>query len=110
MRSELRTLVGERIKNLREAKDWSQLQLATESGVDVSWIGQLERGQVKINLEKIEQICKALDLNLQEFFDTNRPEKAYSSVIERQFIGLVHKVPAPARRHLIALAKQLGKK
>lgn len=58
------TPVTLRIQELREAKGWSQAQLARESGVPQPTISRLEAGKSRaLNLDHLEQLAKALGVN-----------------------------------------------
>ena len=53
-----RVLFGSRLVKLRKAREWSQEQLALESGLARSYLGGVERGQRNI---AIINICKLAD-------------------------------------------------
>lgn len=52
--------VGNRIRELRKAKGWTQEQLAEAAGLHYSYIGGVERGDRNISLETLEKIVLAL--------------------------------------------------
>lgn len=51
---------GERIRKLRLAKNWSQEELATRSGLHSTYIGGVERGERNIGLDNILKLARAL--------------------------------------------------
>jgi len=51
---------GLRLKQLREAKGWTQLDMHYESGLDPSYISRIERGAVNPGLTSIIAFAKAL--------------------------------------------------
>lgn len=58
---------GQNLRAIRKSKGFSQERLAHEAGVDRSYLGKVERGEVNITIEKIyllaEQLqCAASDL------------------------------------------------
>ena len=57
---------GERVRTLRILKGFTQESLAHESGLDRSYIGQVERGARNISLANIEAIARALNLPISE--------------------------------------------
>ncbi|MFC0212888.1 helix-turn-helix domain-containing protein [Paenibacillus chartarius] len=73
---ELPVLVGERIRNLRKAKGWTQEQLAEAATLHYSYIGGVERGDRNISLETLEKIINALNVPPTELFrfDDNSDE------------------------------------
>ncbi|URJ60363.1 helix-turn-helix domain-containing protein [Paenibacillus polymyxa] len=60
--------VGNRIRELRKAKGWTQEQLAEAAGLHYSYIGGVERGDRNISLETLEKIISALKVPAFELF------------------------------------------
>ena len=60
--SELGAMFAQRLKDERVAKDWSQTELAEASGVNVTFISELERGRKEASLATIERLAAALDV------------------------------------------------
>lgn len=56
----LLTSFGERIKTLREAKEWSQTDLAFNINTSASYISRLENGRVEPGLLMIYKLAEAL--------------------------------------------------
>jgi transcriptional regulator with XRE-family HTH domain len=69
--------VGNRIRELRKAKGWTQEQLAEAAGLHYSYIGGVERGDRNISLETLEKIILALKVPPFELFqfDENTDRK-----------------------------------
>ena len=63
--------IGQRIKELREHKKISQKDLAYTSDIDRSYIASVESGKRNISIVNIEKISLALNISLQEFFNSN---------------------------------------
>lgn len=61
--------VGERIRHFRNLKNWSQLKLATEAGINTAFLGHLERELKHPTIQTLEKITNALGISLSEFFD-----------------------------------------
>ena len=57
---------GRRLVQLRKVRDWSQEQLALESGLARSYLGGVERGQRNIALLNICQLADALNIPASE--------------------------------------------
>ena len=57
-------LIGDRIKEARKKKGWSQEKLAEEIDVAVAFISRAERGH-GINLKRLAQISDKLDVPLE---------------------------------------------
>lgn len=60
------TKMGERIRQVRKVKGWSQDELAKKCGISMSFLGHIERGTRIMSLETFTSICIALDTNADE--------------------------------------------
>ena len=60
--------VGEEIRRLRRAADFSQEGFADQCGVHRTYMGALERGEKTMTLETAKKVIDALDLTLAQFF------------------------------------------
>ncbi|MFB5762034.1 helix-turn-helix domain-containing protein [Paenibacillus medicaginis] len=60
--------VGNRIRQLRKAKGWTQEQLAEAAGLHYSYMGGVERGDRNISLETLEKIATGLNVPALEMF------------------------------------------
>ena len=50
------------VRQLREAQGWSQEQLAENSNLNRSYVGEIERGRVIASLLTVEKLAQALKL------------------------------------------------
>ncbi|MCL2556013.1 MAG: helix-turn-helix transcriptional regulator [Firmicutes bacterium] len=50
-----------RIRELREEKGWTQMQLAKEIGVNRRSISEYERGRVEPSIQTIKALCKLFE-------------------------------------------------
>jgi transcriptional regulator with XRE-family HTH domain len=57
---------GERIRKLRRARSWRQIDLAEQSGVHEVHISDLERGTREPGLRTLSKIALALETSLSE--------------------------------------------
>ena len=69
---EIKSKIGNRIKELREVKQMSQKDLAYASDLDRSYIASVENGQRNISIVNIEKIAVALEVSLKEFFGNDK--------------------------------------
>lgn len=97
--------IGQRIRNYRIQKEWSQEELAEKCGLHSTYIGQIERGEKNATIESISKIARGLSLplsvlfeNLEEYNDDspNYPSMAYD---------LVQSVPKHIQEKLITVLK-----
>lgn len=62
--------IGQRIKELREKNNISQKDLAYTADIDRSYIASVESGKRNISIVNIEKISLAMNISLQEFFNS----------------------------------------
>ena len=58
--NEIAKVLGKKIKLLRVEKDFTQLDLSFNSGINRTYIGQIERGEVNLTIDKLNDISIAL--------------------------------------------------
>lgn len=65
--------VGKNIKQLRELKNFTQDYMAKNLGMTTSGYSKIERGEVNVTVEKLQQISSLLDMEINELltFDDN---------------------------------------
>ena len=61
--------IGQRIKQLRDAKGMAQKDLVYAVDLDRSYITSIENGLRNVSIVNIEKIAKALNVTLKELFD-----------------------------------------
>lgn len=66
--AQLQKRFGERLRELRKEKGFSQEGLALACELDRTYIGGVERGERNISLLNIHKIAAALDVSPREFF------------------------------------------
>ncbi|KJS39995.1 MAG: hypothetical protein VR70_07005 [Rhodospirillaceae bacterium BRH_c57] len=69
MSDALRKQVGGRLKELREARGLTQVQLAHLLGKALETISNFERGKTLPSLVTLEQLAGVLGVSMKEFFD-----------------------------------------
>ncbi len=63
--------IGDRIQEIRTARGYTQKEVATTIGIDVSNYAKIERNEADINITRLEDIAKALKVNIWAFFVPN---------------------------------------
>ncbi|TRO96335.1 helix-turn-helix transcriptional regulator [Glycocaulis profundi] len=61
--------VGVRIRLARQLKQMSQEKLANELGITFQQVQKYERGRNRVSAGRLFQLCQALDVDLNFFFD-----------------------------------------
>lgn len=58
--------MGERIRALRKARGWRQVDLAAHSGIAETYLSHLERGQKEICLRNLQVLAQTFEKSLSE--------------------------------------------
>jgi transcriptional regulator with XRE-family HTH domain len=61
-------LIGDNIRGFREKRGWSQARLGAEAGTSGNYIGEIERSETRLTVEKLSDIAKALKINPIVFY------------------------------------------
>lgn len=69
MKQEILIKFGNKIREERLKKGYSQEELASKVGLHRTYIGMIERAEKNITLENIEKISKALEVSLSSLFE-----------------------------------------
>ncbi|MCO8096853.1 helix-turn-helix domain-containing protein [Acinetobacter lwoffii] len=64
--SELSVSIGQLIRNARHQNKITQESLSLQCGIDRSYMGRIERGEVNLTVEKLYEIASALKINPKE--------------------------------------------
>jgi transcriptional regulator with XRE-family HTH domain len=98
---------GRRIRALRDERQWTQAQLAEHSGLDVSYISQIERGRRDPSLSSLRALSRAFSLRLPEFFSEDGP--APHEVTARTIAAELEGLPAEVLPVVLEVVRQLRK-
>ena len=63
---EIKRWVGDKVRELREAKGWSQEELGFKSGLHRNYVGRIERGEQNIAVVNVAKLAKALGVRPRE--------------------------------------------
>ncbi|MGA2965355.1 MAG: helix-turn-helix transcriptional regulator [Terriglobales bacterium] len=66
MPSDICILLGQRIRELRTAKGWRQIDLAEEAGINENYVSDIEIGKKEICLRTMQAVADAFGLTLAE--------------------------------------------
>ncbi|MGW1444129.1 helix-turn-helix domain-containing protein [Serratia rhizosphaerae] len=69
MKNELQIKFGQRIRELRKERGWSQEEFADRCGLDRTYVSGIERGVRNPTLEVIGVISSGLNVNISILFD-----------------------------------------
>lgn len=69
MASDICAQVGERIRELRKARGWRQIDLAAHSGLNAIYLSDLERGKREVCLRNLQVLALTFEKSLSEFLN-----------------------------------------
>lgn len=69
--------INEKIRQLREQRQLSQENMADKLGMSVTGYAKIERGEVRSNLPRLEQISEVFDMDICELLSYGESEKVY---------------------------------
>ena len=104
--------IGERLRELREARHLSQGDIQTRTGLFRCYVSRVENGHTIPSLETLGKFAKALDLELYQLF-YSASHKAAPKVTreeplardERNLVDLLKRMSPPDRKLLLQLAR-----
>lgn len=90
--SDIVILVGDKIRALRQSRGLSQEKLAFKSGLNTSYLGQVERGEKSPTIVTLDKIAIALDTRLNELFQFDNDnaigsDSSYADKISFELLG-----------------------
>jgi transcriptional regulator with XRE-family HTH domain len=65
----LKEKFGNKVKQLREQRNYSIEYFANISNIDRTYISDIEKGNRNVSLLIIEKLAKALEVNIQDLFN-----------------------------------------
>lgn len=68
---DIKVQIGERIKELRDAKNLSQQDLANAADMERSFITHIETGKRNISVDTLQKVLEALEISFTDFFNSN---------------------------------------
>jgi transcriptional regulator with XRE-family HTH domain len=104
-RDEAQETFGKHIRALREERQWTQAQLAEHSGLDVSYISQIERGRRDPSLTSLRSLARAFTLRLPEFFGDSSGGPTPHETTARALAAELDGLPAEVLSTVIELVR-----
>jgi Predicted transcription factor, homolog of eukaryotic MBF1 len=79
----LNELITKRMREIREQKNMSRAVLAEKSGIDETYLGRIERGEINTTIETLDKIIKSLDITYDDFFSVFKLDDEWSEIISK---------------------------
>lgn len=72
---DIKSRIGQRIKELRKGLELSQESLAYKAEVDRTYVTDVENGRRNVSVKILERLVKALEVSFAEFFNSKEFKK-----------------------------------
>ena len=72
-------MIGNRIREIRKSKKWTQEILAEKSGIEPSNISHIERAATKLSLQTLVSIANALEVSADDLLYGNLEKSSHVS-------------------------------
>jgi transcriptional regulator with XRE-family HTH domain len=66
MSIEINRKFGDRLRRLRKKQNWTQVYMAEHSGIDRSYISDMENGKKAVCLPTLQVIAKSFDISISQ--------------------------------------------
>jgi uncharacterized cupin superfamily protein/DNA-binding Xre family transcriptional regulator len=67
--------VGRKIRELRNQKGFSLREIADRSGLNINTLSMVENGKSSPSVSTLQQLARALDVSIVDFFETDQVQK-----------------------------------
>ncbi len=108
----LERLLGERLRSFRLQQGLTQRELAQRvaGGVDLSYIGRIERGEQLPSLKVLQKLGRALGVSVGEFFGRKSIDRVGAGRSQRELWQAIRRVPPRDVPILLAVARLLARR
>jgi transcriptional regulator with XRE-family HTH domain len=86
---ELKSALGQNIKNIRTHRQYSQAELAEKADISIIYLSNIERGKKFPKPAILSQIAESLDVEIYELFKTNHVPVTQN--INKKYINRISK-------------------
>lgn len=99
-------VIGQRIKQARLAKNYTQEALAEKIDISVAFLSRVERGNSHINLKRLNQLCALLDVT--EGYVLNGASSNSENYLDQEFAELLKGCSSDKQRLIYNIAKTIA--
>jgi len=98
-------IIGERLKQARINKKFTQEKLAEQLDVSVAFLSRIERGSSQINLKRLSQICEVLGKTEGEIL--NGAISSSRNYLNDDFKALLKSCPPDKQKLIYKIARAI---
>lgn len=99
-------VIGQRIKQARLAKNYTQEALAEKIDISVAFLSRVERGNSHVNLKRLNQLCSLLDVT--EGYVLNGASSNSQNYLDQEFAELLKSCSSEKQRLIYNIAKTIA--
>lgn len=100
------TVIGQRLKEARLAKNYTQEELAEQIDISVAFLSRVERGNSHINLKRLNQLCGLLDVT--EGYVLNGASSNSKNYLDKEFAELLRHCSPDKQKLIYNIAKTIA--
>ncbi len=100
------SIIGQRIKQARLAKNMTQEDLAEKIDISVAFLSRVERGNSHINLKRLNQLCSLLDVT--EGYLLNGASSSSTNYLNKEFSELLGHCSPDKQKLIYDVAKVIA--
>ena len=97
------TVIGQRIKKARAAKNYTQEDLAEKIDISVAFLSRIERGSSHLNLTRLNQLCTLLDITEGDLLNGTSSDSM--NYLHKEFSELFKKCSPDKQKLIYDVAK-----
>lgn len=79
--SEARISLGKRVRTMRKARGWTLAHVSKASGLAISTISKMERGEISLTYDRFIRLARAMDLDVSDLFAPDAEPFAPGSMV-----------------------------
>ena len=106
--SDIAEAVGKRIYAIRTSKHMSRKDLAKRSGLHLTYIGQLERGERNATIATLESVSNALNVPIERFVEYITPGMASQETAANECYNLILEQTPRTQKRLLAILQNMA--
>ena len=106
--SDIAEAVGKRIYAIRTSKHMSRKDLAKRSGLHLTYIGQLERGERNATIATLESVSYALNVPIERFVEYITPGMASQETAANECYNLILEQTPRTQKRLLAILQNMA--
>lgn len=104
--------LAKNIINYREARNWSQAELARRVNLDNTVVNKIEKGSRKVSSDELQTFAKAFNVSMDQLVGNSTDSENSSNELDWQDLGMAYggRIPEELKDMYRAIAEEYVKK